>query len=174
MNKKSIESKYTKQIEVLEKLNNCFLEAIPVLEKFDGKIINVKIQRALEEKFKKFDGQIIVKVEHSNRQLTICTWDKTYIVYAPDGSRYSTESVKHYEDHVYLTSDERLNLSLVKNNISNLIKISESMIEDYKTMLSQYEQEMKDYDLLLDKIEEFKHKYDSRLRTDSGCDFRYV
>lgn len=173
MNRKTIEAKYNKQIEVLKKLNEYLKRAVPVLEKFNGKIINVKIERALKEIFHDAPN-LYIKVKHSNRCLTISNWDKYYNIYSDYGDRVSTNLVSYYENHIILSDTERLDINITKDLIEENIKRNNKEIERYKTMLKQHDDVLNAYKEVLKVMTEFKNKYDATLRSDTDCNFRYI
>lgn len=176
MNKYTIESKYNKQIEECKRFITVLETALKVLEKFDGRVINVRIERALKEALK--DMNLYIKVDHSIRELNITDYrNNTYIVYDDDGSRtrYGQGKITYDSMNIDLSEhDDKVNMEIVRKNIDAEIQFWNQLIEKYQGLLLQYDDFEKDYKLIEESIRNFNKKYSGTLRCDCGYNFSRI
>ena len=176
MNKYTIESKYNKQIEECKRFITVLKTALKVLEKFDGRLINVRIERALKEALKDMD--LSIKVDHSTRELDVADYrNNTYIVYNSDGSRtrYGHDKIDYTSMEINLSEDDdKVDMEIVRKNIDAEIQFWNQLIEKYQGLLLQYDDFEKDYKLIEESIRNFNKKYSGTLRCDCGYNFSRI
>lgn len=170
MNKYTIESRYNKQIEECEKFIRVLETALGIIEKFEGKVINVKIEKALEEALSTEELQI--KVSHFSTDLTITDYkNDRFRIYYDDRtiSKYACGRIDHTSMNINLAeTGDRVDMDVVKKGIEHQININKKLIEICKNRIEQYDSITKDYEDLRQMIRNFREKYDSVYVNDCG------
>ena len=168
----SIKSKYTKQEEIFKKIDASLEKALAVLEKFNGKVINVKIENAIKEAV--HDRDLFIIVSHFTRDLVISDpLNRTYQKYNDDGEKepYDRGIIDYYEERVVLSSGDRVDYIMCRRDIEDILNRHKKIIEKEKQWLAQSDSMIKEYKELLNNFEAFNKKYDYSLRNDCGCTF---
>lgn len=175
MNFKTLQSKYNKQIEVYSELKTLLQESIPVIEKFDGKQVNVRLERAVKEVLENENRRLYIHVKNRTRTLCISTFNSSYLTYNSDGLQTSFfDSIDDTSVEVHLSAEKKIDAALVKRNIDHIIKTYNKKIEEITYCLNTYDIMKNDYQAVLDQIQKFKDAYSYNFRIDAGCDFKWI
>lgn len=175
MNKFTFKEKCNKQIEVSERFVKFLENCLEVLEKFDGKMINVKIQRALEEKFKDFG--FTIRVDHSSSKMSVEDYKNVYYnIISSDGDvvRYrQAGKVDYTRFSVSLSTadSDKVDMKEVRANIDVEISYQKEKIDLYKKMRDQCNKAEEEFNELKKMARAFSSKYNYILRDD--CEFEF-
>ena len=147
-----------KQIEVYKSIVQKFEKAIPVVESFNAKVLNVKLDRALKE----IDGSIGYNSGHC-----------TIFAYTNDRSiktdRGDSVYVDCYKVDVAITLDDTGKRIVATETISNIkeqINTINKRIKCIEDSISSYDNMVREYNNIKESIKDFKNKYDYIIRRD--------
>lgn len=167
--KEIIVGKQNKQKEAFNDFIKALEVIIPTIKKFDGKVVNVKLDRELKEVT---PSPINIYLNVNEKKIKLMTSNR-HFSYSNSRTEYidCDTVVLYLGDKDILSESKRLNsdalINLIKSKITylqNEILVIDKGIEDYDNMV-------KEYDNLVSKIKEFNNKYDYSIRHDTRCLF---
>lgn len=163
INKQNITKLYEVQINAYRELIPCIREVIAVAEKFDGKILNVKLSNALKDldtlaHYRIGKDQYGQQESYVNIQLK-----QRYYSNNPDSKGYSSVSYDFVSDKtVYLSvDDKRINAGKTIESLNKCIEGMESAIVKLENNLANIDKIIAEYGELYERIRIFNDDLDS-------------
>jgi hypothetical protein len=163
MLKSKIVALNTKQAEVYEELITQLEKTIPTLEKFNNKVVNVRLVKALDE----------VKIENNSFRLQSNYNNlQSLNIYNNNRSTKCSNNHWHYisdnQIDIELTIDDskRLNISHVKEEIEKVITRLEKSKEEYLKAINDIEKMEKEHKEIQERINNFRETYHYSIRED--------
>lgn len=142
IDKSQIIRKYEVQIKAYRELIPCISEAIPVIQRFDGKVFNVKLEKALEELTNAYYYVRRNNYGNSNVSIEVQLKQRHYTM-SGNGC-----NIANYD----FTSNNTMNITLINNRIDAKSTI-ENLEKSIKTLTTRIEHLDHNYACLNDNIE---------------------
>lgn len=159
-----------KQIEVFESFIKATDEIKRIVKEFDGKILNIKLKRALQESSVFDDLDLYIFTSDDNlrgkKEIVIRTHND-YIKFDPSNEH---SSVKYIEVSCcyfgIFVNEKRIDADKTITSINKQIDYLKEHIEIMKEANVLYNDMRKDYAKLESMVKDYRHKYDYSIRAD--------
>jgi hypothetical protein len=124
IDKAKLTKKYEVQIKAYKELIPCITAAIPVITKFNGKVLNIKLSRALDELTNAYYYVRHDKIDNRNVSIEV-QLKQRYYHNSPDPSGYASVSYDFTSNHTIpiILIDGRINAELTIENLKKSIEV---------------------------------------------------
>ena len=169
MNKQEMILHYTKQSECYNQLKESLPKMIEVLKKFDGKVINIRLEKALQELFSKHEFIVTIKNKYDNKkEIELYNQNRGYKSLSGEHWNYLD-----YNRATFKIDYERLNavnaIESLNKEVTSLKNQSEKLLNDINN-INIIEDE---YNRICNLIKDFNNKYDFQIRKNYKFDRVY-
>lgn len=169
-----IEAKNKKQVEVYKEFIKGIEEIKSIIESFNNKVVNVKLEKAINE---------ALTIENLRVTLRNKTYKEGKEIGLYNGNRHLNHPLKEYGTIYVETSDIDINVVLYDDTnrldayktidgLNNWVGRLNGYIKDIEDTLKNYDTMIKDYEKIEELAKAFKEKYNYSIRNEAYCDFK--
>lgn len=167
MNKEQFFTEQERQIETYKTLIKVLGDIKPIIKSFEGKVINVKLKRSIEELFANDRNIIVGSIKdgyYGEKQIEV--WHIKY-----GYSNYYNEVVIKLTEN---STEKRVNSDFIFKNIDTTIERFNKSIAETEKGMKEYNDMMAEYKAIAEQIRVFNKKYSYTARSNNECDFSRV